>query len=59
MGVVALHRLLAATAGALLAALTVSCSSTVSESPPQRANFTQVTESMLVDASAIPDASDW
>ncbi|MGO4443805.1 hypothetical protein AB4Z42_10675 [Mycobacterium sp. 2YAF39] len=69
MGVVAFHRLLAATAAALLAVLSVACSSPTnqsaqpaaqgSESPPQRPDFTQVTESMFVDASAIPDASAW
>jgi hypothetical protein len=66
MGVAAHRRLLASTVAGLLAALTVSCSSSAnqsapqgSESPPQRPDFTQVTESMLLDASAIPDASDW
>jgi len=59
MGVVTLHRLLAATAAAPLAALTISCSSPGSESPPPRPDLTQVTESMFVGASAIPDSSAW
>ncbi|WP_319436696.1 hypothetical protein [Mycobacterium sp. RTGN5] len=56
------QRSLAATAAAVLTIVTVSCSSSAnhsaaqgSESPPQRTDFTQVTESMFVDASAIPD----
>jgi hypothetical protein len=64
MGVAAHRRLLAATAAALLAALSVACSSPADqsgaqggESPPPRPDFTQVTESMFVGESAIPDGA--
>jgi hypothetical protein len=58
-------RLLAVTAAACMVVMTVSCSSPVnksaapgSETPPKpKPEFTQVTSSMFVDRSAVPDSS--
>lgn len=57
-------RLLAVTAAACMVVMTVSCSSAVtkpaasgSNEPPQKPEFTQVTSSMFVDRSAVPNSA--
>ena len=57
-------RLLAMTAAACMVVMTVSCSSHVNTSvapgsnePPQKPEFTQVTTSMFVDRSAVPNSA--
>ena len=57
-------RLLALTAAACMVVMTVSCSSPVtkpaapgSNETPQKPEFTQVTSSMLVDRSAVPNSA--
>jgi hypothetical protein len=57
-------RLLAVTAAACMVVMTVSCSSAVNKSvapgsseTPQKPEFTQVTSSMFVDRSAVPNSA--
>jgi hypothetical protein len=57
-------RLLAAAAGTCMVVMTVSCSSAVNKSAapgsnetPQKPEFTQVTSSMFVDRSAVPNSA--
>ena len=55
MAVGASHlRLLAVTAAACMVVMTVSCSSAET---PQKSEFTQVTSSMFVDRSAVPNSA--